>query len=330
MAQESPLISVIIPVHNSETYLEACLKSVRDQTYQNLEIILINDGSTDRSAMICQQQAKLDARITVINQANAGQASARNAGLDAMHGAWLTFVDADDKIAPTMIAELYQAAKATASELAICSFREVWPDRPPRTFWPITSQAQTLTPDQAIVGLLLEHGYTMAPWGKLYQARLFRNVRFPSGKIYEDVGTIYRTFLRAERVAFVAKPLYSYFQNPSSTIHRGYDVRSLDLITLTDRMAQDILAWSDAPDVQNAVKLRRMHARFSVLRLMVMSKTHDSEMLTTRQEIVQYLHRHKADVLKNPLRSRRDVLAMYSLLLGLPIFKLAWQIYQRH
>lgn len=401
--KKQPLISIIVPIYNVESTLERCLNSILNQTYQNLEILLIDDGSTDRSGELCDQLSQQDSRIKVIHQKNQGLSAARNTGLDAMHGTYVSFVDSDDFLDHTTIEKLYQALftsqpsqEPTAqsdhpiTQLSICSFAETFPDGSERSFIKSAQPAQLSQSTQptshphildlptCLVDMLCEHDFTLMACGKLYAAELFAKVRYPVGKLYEDVGTTYKLILQCQEIAFLSAPLYKYYQNPDSIIHQTFRPQKLDLIALTDQMCDDIANFYNLPSpsenhkittngeqnltsqsekskkttyrekitpeslqpsqktqesLENALKLRRMHARFSVLRQLVLTKpktsAEKSEFQKTRQEIVTYLKSHRDDVLKNPLSTPRDLFALQTLRLGLPVFTFAWRLYSR-
>lgn len=354
------LVSIIVPVHNAEKYLARCLASLRAQTYSNLEIILVDDGSTDRSGELCTAAAAEDARIKVIHEPALGPSAARNAGLAEMSGDFVTFVDADDEVALDYVASLQALLTSSGSDLAICSFDEIFPDGAVRPFTPPRENPEFFDSATALARMLSEDGFMMSVWGKLYP-RSFRDaLKFPEGKIFEDVGTTYRALLRAQKIAFLPLPKYHYYQNPGSIIHHEFSFANLDLIALTDEMCREIATHFQltsqpaddgtssaitAPDSEHpalnaeletlalTLKARRMHARFSVLRQIVvfdpstLSASDRARFFAERKKIVAYLKNHKDDILKNPTASRRDRLALRSLQLGLPVFKLAWKIY---
>lgn len=338
------LISVIVPVHNAEKYLARCLTSLRNQTYSHLEIILIDDGSTDRSGELCDAAARDDSRIKVIHEPALGPSAARNAGLAGMSGDLVTFVDADDDVSLDYLASLRALLDDPQHDIAVCSFLEVFPNGTERPFTSPRTVPEILDPPVALMRMLTENGFMLSVWGKLYPATFRPTLEFPVGKIFEDVGTTYRAFLAAHKISFLAQPKYHYHQNPGSIIHQSFTFASLDLIALTDKMCADIAAHFDLADsattsadlitLQSALKVRRMHARFSVLRQMVMFDEHNlpsadkAHFLSERQQIVDFLLQHKNDILLNPVASRRDRLAMRSLMLGLPIFKVSWKFYQ--
>ena len=186
--KDEPLISIIIPVFNVERYLERCVESVLGQTYRHLEIFLVDDGSTDSSGEICEHLKKKDARIKVIHKINGGLSDARNAALDIVRGEWITFIDSDDWVEKKYVECLYEKAVKTNSQISIGSF--------------VTTSGATRTEEkelynivmdneEAISNLLYQKYYTTSAWGKLYKSELFDKIRFPVGKLYEDVETIY-------------------------------------------------------------------------------------------------------------------------------------------
>lgn len=324
---DAPLISVIVPVYNVAKILERCVNSIRDQTYQNLEIILVDDGSTDLSGKFCDAFAKLDSRIKVFHQANQGLSAARNTALDHARGRYITFVDSDDAVQPDLVAYLYELILREQAQVSICSFVEVFPDHRRPFISPAGPDVQTFGRPAALQAMLLEQGFTMSAWGKLYAAELFRSVRYPVGKLYEDVGTTYKLILNSQKVVFGHRLLYDYYQNPESITKQSFSFRKLDLIDLTDQMCDAILA--ELPQLADVTRLRRAHARFSVLRQMTNPpRDQRSDFLRTRRQIIRYLRGHRQDVLANPLATRRDRLAMQSLLCGWPVFRLAWRLYQ--
>lgn len=370
-SKKFPLISVIIPVYNTANTLTRCVESVCGGTYTNLEVILVDDGSKDGGGELCDQLAKSDSRIKVIHQRNAGLSAARNHGLEVMRGEFVTFIDSDDTMQPEMIDYLYHAI-ATANhqtpsktKISVCSFNRVYHDGRHDNFLPkhlrpsaltqapqvnlddcpaVSTKATTPPPlllfDAAtcLTTMLSEDGFTMSAWGKLYASDLFQDIRFPEGKLYEDVGTTYKLILKCSEIAFIPVALYDYYQNPDSIIHQSFNYTKLDLIQLTDQMCDQIES-SFSPHLPprplyNALRCRRMHARFSILRQMVLvnsfaSSASKHRFQQTQSEIIKYLKTHQNDVLKNPAATLRDRLAMRSLKLGLPIFKLAWKIYSK-
>lgn len=339
-----PVISVIIPVHNVAKILERCVESVRTQIYPNLEIILVDDGSTDMSGTFCDVFAKKDHRVKVIHQSNQGLSAARNAGLKIATGKWVTFVDSDDWLAPDTIDILHRLCYDNKLKMSICSFREVTDaDLASSEFSDPSaksSSSKILSTMDCLEAMLCERGFSMSAWGKLYARELFDLVKYPEHRLYEDVGTTYQLVVQCDQIAITDYPGYNYYQRSDSITKQSFSLRKMDLIDLTDEMCDKLLIWGkDLPSVdhaklENLTKKRRMHARFSILRQIVMLEegNHDVDaksLKNAEQSVVKYLRKHKDYILKNPLASRRDKLAMRSLQLGLPAFKFAWQKYSK-
>ncbi len=199
------MISIVVPVYRVEPYLEQCLDSILSQTYRDIEILLIDDGSPDRCGEICDRYAEADPRIRVFHTENRGLSAARNLGIDHAKGEYLGFVDSDDWIEPDMYERLLHAAEESRADIAVCGrFRE-YPDQS-RILLP---EARVLEREAAVRALVL-HEIKNASWDKLYRRACFDGVRFPVGRVNEDVSTTYRTFLQAERVVSIAVPLYHY------------------------------------------------------------------------------------------------------------------------
>ena len=210
-----PLISVVVPVYNVKPYVAKCLDSILRQTYTNIEIIVVDDGSTDGSELICDDYSNKDPRITVIHQRNTGLAAARNTGIDAAHGEYLGFVDSDDFIEPFMYEKLLNAAQKNNCVLAVCGINYVFDNG---TVIPKAN----IEPDQvfdfpdAITEMNTYRLFDMGAWSKLYKSELFDGIRFPVGKLSEDFFIMFKIFDRAQKVAFVSDACYNYYQRTNS------------------------------------------------------------------------------------------------------------------
>lgn len=210
-------ISVIVPVYNIEGYIERCLKSIQKQTYLRFEVIIIDDGSTDNSLLLCQKFAKKYRNFRVISQKNQGLSAARNAGIKQATGDFLAFVDGDDEILPNFLADLMTAAETTGAEIAICGFFEVYPKNT-RIVKTKSRQSMTVkTGREAVKDLLIfQKNIEIVTWNKLYKKELFHKVQFPVGKVCEDNLTTYKLLARAKKVVYLDLTLYRYFRRNNS------------------------------------------------------------------------------------------------------------------
>lgn len=227
----NPLISIIVPVYRVEDYLKRCVDSLLSQTYENLEIILVDDGSPDRCPAICEEYGRKDARVRVIHQENVGLSGARNAGIDAARGAYLAFVDSDDYVAPDFIEALYGLAAETGCPIAQCRFAyvqgEPLGDRRGRDFRIYRGESLM----EQLYGPENEATYFVVAWNKLYRRDLFDHIRYPEGRIHEDEATTYLLFHEGKKLAFLDRALYGYYTANSGSITARFSGKRLQWLT---------------------------------------------------------------------------------------------------
>ena len=229
-------ISVIVPVYGVEAYLDKCVQSIVNQTYDNLEIILVDDGSPDNCPSMCDAWAEQDSRIKVIHKKNGGLSDARNAGLSIITGELISFIDSDDWIEPSFLECLYHAMENTGAEIAECAAAFVAEDG---TTIRIRKEALPSPLDrvEALQRLVLEEGVYQTVWNKLYRREVIEGILFAVGKYNEDDFWTYLVFDRIHKLATVETPLYNYLQRGTSIIGVGYNIRRLDgLVARFQRM----------------------------------------------------------------------------------------------
>lgn len=210
-----PLISIIVPVYKVEQYIRKCVDSIRNQTYTNLEIILVDDGSPDGSGKICDEYAEKDARVKVVHKKNGGLSSARNAGLEISKGEYIGFVDSDDYIKSTMYEQLFHLLKSEKTKLAVCAMIYVF-ENGKQYCKPRLGKNCTYDFQHAIIEMNMHRYFDMGACSKLYHRSLFENLRFPVGKQSEDFYIMYILFDRAKRISYLDIPCYYYFQRENS------------------------------------------------------------------------------------------------------------------
>jgi len=210
------LISVIVPVYNVEKYLSRCLDSIINQTYKNLDIILIDDGSTDKSALICQEYKNIDKRIKVIHQENRGLSGARNTGIDNAEGDYYVFIDSDDEILPEMIETLYAISKETNADISICHMHYVKENEEIKR----NNKCQPIIlVDENKFNLIYTNWMlAVVQWNKLFKKEIFNDLRFPEGMYHEDEFIIHHEFALAKIVAYTNEKLYIYYQHDESIV----------------------------------------------------------------------------------------------------------------
>ena len=323
MSQEAePLISVIVPVYGVEKYLGDCIRSIRAQTYEHLEIILVDDGSPDCCGALCDEAARKDPRIRVLHKENGGLSDARNAGTAIARGSYITFIDSDDAVEPDYVACLYGLIARYHTRMSLCC-HALW--RGSRR-QPLVREKpdEVLGSHECLRRMLYHQDIDTSAWAKLYEAELCRQIPYPVGMHYEDIGTTYRFFLASQDIACSYRALYNYRIREDSIVTGQFSKKKLDLLTMTDEMAENVSAAY--PDLAAAILRRRVYARFSTLNQMLGVKTYREE----RDAIVRFIRQHAREVLRDPLTPRRDRLAIRLLCHGgLHAYSAAWRLYLR-
>lgn len=263
-------VSVIVPIYMVEPYLKRAVDSIRNQTYQNLEIILVDDGSKDQCGRICDDYAKADNRIVVIHKENGGLSDARNAGLDIARGEYIMFVDSDDYIAPDCVETLLGCLKEHDADVSMCSYavtdstefdesifaagRNNEKEKKQSEEWKIKTDnhksdgheydgSVEICDRRKLLSNLYDANhrdatYFIVSWNKIYKASLWDGIRFPKGKIHEDEATTYKIYDRAKKGIYLHKPLYGYFTAPDSITRARFNIKRLQWMdALDDRIA---------------------------------------------------------------------------------------------
>lgn len=233
--QQRPLISIIVPVYNSEKFLLRCIKSIQNQTYNNIEIVLIDDGSTDSSGEICDQLALKDSRITVCHKVNGGQASARNLGLEIANGELVGFVDNDDVIEPNMYELLYRNMIREGVKISGLVADWVYEDK--TTFEGNKYQSRIYTGHELLINMFYKINLiSSSVWDKLFKRELFSNVKFPEGCEFEDIWVLSQIFLQNPDVYIEMKPLYHWYQYSFSRSKSGFNDKSKTYVEIPKKI----------------------------------------------------------------------------------------------
>ena len=235
VGNDQNLISVIVPVYNVEDYLEECINSILSQTYTNLEILIVNDGSTDNSLEILQKFSQKDSRISVFTTENGGLSSARNYAIDRANGKYFTFIDSDDYIEENYIEYLMESLIDNEADISIVN-----------SYHMINGKRKDIINNDGSVSIfsrreVLEKMYSkendfigilQSAQGKLYKKKLFNNIRYPLGKKYEDAFTTYKLYLNSEKIVYTNIALYAYRIREGSILRSGYSLSNLDVLEM--------------------------------------------------------------------------------------------------
>lgn len=316
-----PLISVILPVYNIKDFLPKCLDSVFHQTYSKLEIILIDDGSTDGSSELCDFYKKEDNRVVVYHKENGGLSDARNYGIKHSNGEYITCIDPDDFVDLDYISYLYALICKYQTKMSICQHRVLFPNGKIEEHG--RDGEELLDTKTCLEKMMYHDGIDTSAWAKLYQRNLFDKVQYPVGRNFEDIGTTYLLMMECEKIAIGNASKYNYIVRKNSIVNSAFNLKKLDLLTMTDKMANDVK--KRYPDLAEAVLRRQVYARFSTLNQMLDVQDYDKE----RNDIISYIKNNKSQVLANPKIPKRDKFAYFCLNFGFGFYKFIIKRYFR-
>ena len=256
----SELISVIVPVYNVEQYLDNCMDSILKQTYKNIEIILVDDGATDNSGIMCDYYAEVDERVKVIHKENGGLSDARNKGISCATGEYIMFVDSDDVICPDLIEYLYNLIVECSSDISICDPVHCYPDK--EIIFEQETSKRIFEPEDAIVEMLYQKSFLVSAWGKLFRKDFFNDILFPYGILFEDSAVMYKIFDKANRIVYGNAKLYGYMHREGSITTQKFSKRECDILTISEEIMDKMSNGSE-----KLLKAARAYRTAAVLRI---------------------------------------------------------------
>ncbi|MBZ2404815.1 glycosyltransferase family 2 protein [Liquorilactobacillus hordei] len=321
----SPLISVIVPVYNVAPFLRRCLDSIINQIYKNIEIVLVNDGSTDNSGEILNEYKLKDPRIKIIQQRNGGLSNARNTGISNSKGTYITFIDSDDYVSKDYVSYLLSLLQKNnfQSKLAICSLMNIFTKTKTQKDNG-NGQEVVLTGKECIEKMCYQDLVDTCAYAKLGARELYDNVKFPEGMLFEDIATTYKLFDLCDTVCCGFQAKYFYVIREGSIVTSNFSTKKLELLPMTDKMASYVS--SKYPELAPATLRRQVYSRFSTLNQILADS--NANVPSQKKAILNYLKLHKKDVLSNPKTPKRDRVAYFFLSFGIFVYKYAWKFYE--
>lgn len=314
--EQNVRISVIVPVYNVEAYLNRCVDSILAQTYQNLEIILVDDGTKDACDQICDAYAEQDPRIRVIHKPNGGLSSARNAGIDIATGEYLAFVDSDDWIEPDTYAHLLSAAQRYDVKLVCAGRYDVSSATGEKKKGLCPPREEVVTGVEMSRRIFLWEHMDSAAWDKLYHRSLFREIRFPVGKIVEDVPIMYRIALDSGRVAMCDKPVYNYFHRPGSITTAKISEKTFHFSEHTAGVYAYIREHH--PEIEQEARYFRVRSLvYSVISVDLAAAEDRKKFASVCRQLRKLLRGHIPFILKSSLFGNKDRLTYVLLAFGI-------------
>lgn len=319
---EAPLVSIIVPVYNVEKYVERCLYSITNQTYRNLEVIIVDDGSPDRSGDICDAVAQNDDRLTVYHKSNGGLSDARNYGIAHANGDFITCIDSDDHVDADYIEYLVYLQKKYSAKMSICQHRVKYDNGSVKDKG--KSGDELLNTYDCMEKLLYHEEVDTSAWAKLYHRSLFDKVKYPTGKIFEDIGTTYALILQCDWIAVGFESKYNYIFHENSIVNGKFSPAKFDMVEMTDRMAVEVLNRYEG--LKEAITRRRVYARLSTINQMLYTSQYSDE----RDNLIAFVKAHSQEILKNRRAPKRDKAAVLLLNINYNLYRLVWITYRKH
>ena len=316
MIQQIPEISVIIPVYNVERFLRQCVDSVLTQTYTNLEIILVDDGSPDGCGRICDEYVKKDKRVKVIHKQNGGLSDARNAGMDIATGEYLLFIDSDDWIENDTIELLYGNMSRSNADISTCLYYNAYLN----CVVPHCTDAEilVLNTEQAIEKCFTNKKSTVSAWGKLYRKSIFDNLRYPYGKYCEDSFIIVDVLSKASVIVVDTAPKFYYRQRKSSIIHDVFSPKTLDVIEAFERNLRII--EETYTGIIDTAKARLLSVTLDVFQLMIFSP--DYKRIPDYRKVLHTLRENYGFIMKSAFFTRNIKIKVKALRISVNLYKI--------
>lgn len=294
MKKNNALISIVIPVYNVEKYIRKCLDTVISQTYSNLEIIIVNDGSPDNSKKICEEYKNKDARIKIINQENGGLSSARNTGIDVATGEYIAFIDSDDFLDENFIKKMYDEVSVNDSDIICCDFYYI--DEDNRKWIRTNKENKCYSNMEAIDDIIIGKQYTeIMTWNKLYRLKLFidNNIRFPLGKLNEDNFTTYKLYYYANKISLINDRLYYYLQRTNSIMNSTFNIKRLDILQVINE-SRNFFKDKDI-DLNDKIDCYELAIHLNLLNKMIRDKFNDIEKI----KLVESIYKNRKKYMAN-------------------------------
>lgn len=308
-------VSVIVPVYNVAQYINRCVESIQNQSYKNLEIILVDDGSTDQSGDACDKFSANDNRIIVIHKENGGLSDARNAGIDKASGKYIAFVDGDDFLHKDFILSLITACKNNSADIAACGHTLYYSEN---LQFPTKANGDTVfSAEQAVKDIFTDKKTVdVMAWNKLYKASLFEGgIRYPVGKVHEDVATTYKLLSAVNNVAYVDLPFYFYVQRKDSIVNQPFNEKRLALLEII----KEIEPFAQAhPEYHEEYRFYVFLNHLLILNAMVLSNYKDKAYLEKMRATTLNIYKNLS---KNPYIKTSHRITYVTLKLGIPVYR---------
>jgi len=313
-------VSIIVPVYNVEKYLNKCVNSILKQTYNNIEIILVDDGSTDKSGGMCDVYKKKDDRVVVIHKKNGGLSDARNAGMRKSSGKLVTFIDSDDHIADDYIETLVKCAENNSADLVISRLKDYYENGSCKKD-DANGEVLELTKEEAYKRMLGQDKIDVSATAKLYDRNILENIQFPVGEYYEDIQIIDKVIEKASKIVFVDYSGYYYLQRNNSIMYGAMSEKRLALIRKTEELVR--FTSERYPRISKYAVKRHIYCQYHLLGRCINDKANIAISKKIRKGILS----NRKAIFGRDIYTKKEKIATAILSLGLKPYKIFWNIY---
>ena len=320
------LVSIVVPAYNVEKYIKKCVESIINQTYKNIEIILVDDGSTDKTGEICDYFNKKDDRIKVIHKENGGLSDARNCGIDVAKGKYILLIDSDDYVDLEIVEFLYNDLKNNNADISTClpqKFKEGNCENLKDNSKNINNVLNT---ENALEDLFYLKNLTVSAWGKLYKSELFKDIKYPKGKLYEDLPTTYRLFAKSKIISTNTKKMYYYLIRKGSIMNSKFNEKRMDSLYFTKDQTKYIK--NNFPNILNSAINQEFMEAVGIAKEIPLNKKYSKE----RKEIIKVFKKYRINIIndkKAPIKNK--IYAIFSLfnIIGIKILVMFYKFLKK-
>lgn len=316
-------IGIVVPVYNAERYLKTCIESILCQTFQNFEIILIDDGSTDTSRIICDEYASENKKIKVVHIEHKGVSTARNIGLNINNNEYITFIDADDYVDERYLETLYYSIRRNKADLVISRGKIVSENEMVRLrnseYYVKKSKEHVISKSEAYKYMLTDRQIITSVWGKLYHKSLFQSIRYPDGEIYEDMKVIDKIIESSQTIVYISYAGYFYVQTSESITRGNVSLLHMTLLQNEEHLLEFIK--KKYPEISNEAKKHYLWSCFFVLSILVLHPKYLKECQMLRNKIVV----EWKFLIFSKYTSFLEKVATICLLFGVSFYRVVWK-----
>ena len=296
---KSPLISIVIPVYNVEKYISKCVNSILNQTYRNLDIILVDDGSTDSSGAICDNFASIDNWIVVIHKNNGGLSDARNCGMDVSKGKLISFIDSDDFVEETYVETLFKLMNEQNADMSVLPLYPI-DENNNHIGRKVTYEKKYFNNKTAFENMFESNGLPWCAQAKLYKKEMFRGIRYPVGKLMEDKATTYKLFDKCNKIVFLDAPLYKYLVRKGSIMRSSFSKKRMGSFKIQEELNDFIK--DNYPSALNLAYAYTVKVSVSMLCMMSASNFEDFDF---SEKMFDYYSKYKTLFYKSKIIDKR-------------------------